>query len=325
MKYWIFLILLLPLVLAKTEDIWINPGENVTVGWNCTLGEDYIADIMCRESQCVFNETQTIRLDPGETIRENGINASCSSCNISQTSICSIDKSLKPGRDYSFKEGACDIEFECRDYDAPDCEDVLDTYTTHIEYTISRANDSIKIKLSDIFDKTFAVDDELDTFMTTGQIKAECPKFTDTDKRNLTFEQCAAYKDLFMSPQDYLHGYTSGFNQWTLLMNRSQKELSDCRSARDALKDDRDEIRKELEAFKVKKETELENMKIDLQNMEHDIAGPGGWQQQVTQCSSEKGYWKLATAILGMTTAILLVICFVIAVFSARRRRGGAQ
>jgi len=329
------LVVVMPFVVFAAvfeETTVLEPGQNTTLLWECgILSDDYNGTFVCRAGTQV-NENVTfvnLTLDPGSTL--TGTEGHCEyevACNAhnesSDEEVCSIDKRLKPGQELIVDEGPCEVEIECREQKI-DCDDYYDELDTIVRYIIDKNGTDLTITIGeDAYDFDLA-SDRNKVFYTLGEVPTVCPYMNSTSGtfENLTFAQCLQYKDLFMSPQDYMSSFVRTMEHWTILQNQSSNDIVECRRSRDALKDDRDDIRKEYEMYIEQCTTTEKNLQIDLNNKQLTIDGPDGWKTQLDSMRDSRGNYKV-WAIFGSVLNVLqfIVILFIAFVVVRKRRRG---
>jgi hypothetical protein len=319
------MLLLLPAVFGGvvTNETYLNPGENASIFWDCTLfGDDYNGTFYCQDYEAPTENMSYIDIDlsPGEA--QSGTDGycdyqvSCSSCNQSTTQKCQIDKRLDPGEDYEYKEGICDIEFTCRDYDPPDCEDYVEELDTTVEYKIVRANDTTTVYIED---QEFIVNDELE-FYTKGEVSAICPIYNASGRYdNLSMEQCfLQFEKYAISPQ----WYADSVKDITSKLGTTNDVLVECESQVLTLQSSRKETESEYRIYKEGKEIELSNLNIDVRNCNLEVENQ---RNRTEEALSSKTFWMIIAIIGFFMVPILLLIILILGYFTMKKKKGDAR
>lgn len=280
----------------QTSNQTTNTSEscNLTYNWteicaNCTSG----CNVSCpapNASLDMRNVSFDFTISPGENIADAFIfdpdnvtlnyNIQCIACSQEQSDICSIDKSLDAGEDYSRHTELCDVEVSCTACD--EAEIIREscpngTQTVELPFIMQTRNQDreLVIHVGDT-EAVMTVGKGMDYSST---LEVACPEtYAPQDNTNRTFEECKAFSDNLCINPESTNTMVKYLSATILRMQNSSDntgaELAVCRDDRDKYLQDRnnrDDTIQSLEGEKRDLQDNITALQNDNINLSRDL------------------------------------------------------
>jgi len=206
-------------VLADNETVnqTVQSSENCTYEVNCSLCEQEcnltsnFSCPECPESNCTYpwqNVSFDFVISPGEHIsdykeyseQDVGLiyDVECIACSQEKSDICSIEKTIDPGDDYSRQTSLCDVEISC---EACDEEKIIKqscpdgNRTVEIPFMMETRNNDNDLYIY-VGQKPPIIHTLGEGLSYESDLKIQCPACDIySEEANITFAQCRAYAD----------------------------------------------------------------------------------------------------------------------------------
>lgn len=245
----IYIILVIDDVSAYDYELDLSYGECSNLTWyNKTDFLSYDGPLVsnyCCQPYSGSVQNLSLSMSCGESVSGvlAGINYSvqCTQPVQNGSQKCFYDGSLDPGEEKTFKNDYCDIEVECEEQEAPNCDDVIEELNTKTEVSIKLQDDTFYVQVDD-WKKEVDIT-EYSNFTASWSKDASCHVYKENNGsciQECGFEECQAFS---------LHPswWTKSFDTYTTSLNNLGNQsvegwsrLAECESAKGDLETQRD-------------------------------------------------------------------------------------